>query len=531
VSIDLAGVTSSTSTIGGNAITQTSTVTFNDGDTAAIADVDLVHSTVDTVYDGTFTLDPDTITLPGLRGYGTLPDLVVAMSQDSTLKSDVADFVGGFATSGFASFSDSDVANILYQWAGVESVDPSSRGPDVDARQLEFLEHLFGQNFIQLETQSANPVLGAAQDIDASWNMILEQFKDDLVLQAGGSALFANPVTYDPWTGIISGDTTLSQTGIMALHASAPSPGADNVAYWVQIAHFLDTIVGLSTLTSTENGWLNDAVQASDSSLTWDDVKSAIGNSHPGSLIEGTSGDDVLYGTGADDKIYGDGGHDLVYAGDGNVIVNIGDDSSTVFGGAGTDTIYGGNGGDAIHLGDGADTVYGGTGNNTIYCGAGIETVTLGDGANVIHLGTGGEVVSAGTGNDTYYYEGGNALITEHGGSNLIVLPSGITAADVSFWHIGNVSADSFNDLLIQINDGTTIGTIQVQDQFLTGSTSPEVQTLEFSDSSTIDLTSLTGITWALTGNQSVIVPSGSGDTDVQLSGGGAVRGLVGIEN
>jgi hypothetical protein len=157
VSIDLAGVTASTSTIDGNAITQTSTVTFSDGSTAEIADANLVHSAVNTVYQGSYTFDTDTLFLPDLRGYGTLPELAVAMSQDSTLKTDVEDFVSGFAASGFASFTDSDIANILYQWAGVEGVSTDARGPYVNAQQLEFLEHLFGQNYFQFETQTANP--------------------------------------------------------------------------------------------------------------------------------------------------------------------------------------------------------------------------------------------------------------------------------------------------------------------------------------------------------------------------------------
>jgi Ca2+-binding RTX toxin-like protein len=351
--------------------------------------------------------------------------------------------------------------------------------------------------------------------------MVLEQFKDQLALQAGGSALFANPVTYDPVSGTVTGSTSLSEAGVMALDDNAPSPGADNVAYWVQVAHFLDTIAGLSTLTSTENGWLNDAVQASDSSLTWDDVKSAIGNSHPGSVINGTTGDDVLYGLGTDDSIIGDGGHDLIYTGDGNVVVTIGADSSTVFGGAGTDTIYGGDGGDTIHVGDGTDTVVCGSGADTVFCGAGVDTVSLGDGANVIHLGTGGEVVNGGSGNETYYYEGGNAFINETGGTNLLVLPSGITSSDVTFWRIGEPSSGTFDDLLIQINDGTTIGTIQIKDQFYAGSTNPEVQTLEYADSSTVNLTALTNMTWSLTGGETVSVPSGSGNIDAQLSGGG----------
>jgi hypothetical protein len=105
-SIDLAGVAPSTEVINGNPISHTSTVTFSDGSTSTIGDAWLQHSTVDTVYNGSYTLDPQTMFLPDLRGYGTLPELTVAMSQDSTLKGLVENFATNFGTSGFASFSD-----------------------------------------------------------------------------------------------------------------------------------------------------------------------------------------------------------------------------------------------------------------------------------------------------------------------------------------------------------------------------------------------------------------------------------------
>jgi len=496
-SIDLSGVAPSTSVINGNPISHTSTVSFTDGSTATVGDAWFVHSTVNTLDATNYSLDDATLFLPDLRGYGTLPQLAVAMSQDSTLKGMVSDFADDFAATGFASVSSSDVASLLYQWAGVESVDPISRGLYVNAQQLEFLEHLFGQNFFQVNTQSANPESQAAADIDQSWSKVLEQFKDQLALQAGGSSLFANPVAYDAWTGAVTGTTSLSHTGIEALDTNAPSPGSDNLAYWVNVAHFLDTIAGLSSLTSTENGWLNDAVQASDSGLTWDEVKSAAASSHAGTIISGTAGDDTLTGTGNDDTINGNGGHDIVYTGDGNVTVNIGAASSTVYCGAGTDSVSCGDGG------------------NTIYCGTGIDTVFAGGGNNFIHLGTYGAFVNTGGGNDTFYYQGGNSVIYTPGGTNEIVLPSGITSSDVTFSRVASDSTN-FDDLLIQFSDG---GTIQVHDAYL--SPSYQVQTLEFSDSSTIDLTSLTNMTWVLNGGETVTVPSGSGDVDVKVLGGG----------
>jgi Ca2+-binding RTX toxin-like protein len=500
VSIDLASVAASTDVINGNAISHTSTVKFSDDSTSAIGDAWFAYDGVNSYYNGDYTVDVETTVLPQLRGYGTLPDLVIAMNQDSALEGMVSDFAAGFGTSGFASFNDSDVASILYQWAGVEGAATDSRGAFVDARQLEFLEHIFDQSFVQLSTRSPNPLPDATADINHSWSLLLEQFKDQLILQAGGSSLFSNPVSYDALTGTVSGDTSLSHTGIESLDANAPSPGSANLAYWEEVGHFLDTIAGLTSLSSTENGWLNDAVYASDSSLTWDAVKIAMGNDNPGSTITGTSGDETLTGTGGEDTISGIGGHDLINAGGGNDLVYTGDDSSTVNGGDGNDKIYGGASG---------DTLSGGAGNDTIYAN---------DGNNVIDGGTGGNYLYGGAGNETYMYSGGHDLILDNNGTDEIVLPSGITSSDLSFSIVVSEDGTSFYDLLIQISGS---GTIQIQDQVYPVSSSAQIETIVFADSSTLDLTSLTNVSWSLTeGDDTASVPYSAGDVYVRGLGG-----------
>ena len=115
-SIDLAGVAPSTDVIDGNPISHTSTVTFTDGSTSEIGDAWVVHSTVNTIYNGSYNLDLGTLFLPDLRGYGTVADLDIAMSQDSTLKTDVSAFASGVTLDSFADPSTltSDLTNIPY---------------------------------------------------------------------------------------------------------------------------------------------------------------------------------------------------------------------------------------------------------------------------------------------------------------------------------------------------------------------------------------------------------------------------------
>jgi Ca2+-binding RTX toxin-like protein len=516
VSIDLASVTSSTDTVNGNPISHTSTVTFSDSSTTAIDDVWFEHSTMNTYYNGDYTLDPDTLFLPDLRGYGTIPDLTIAMSQDSTLQGMVSDYVTNFQDSGFAlSTLDSDVTSIFYRWAGVDGVATDARGSFIDARELEFMEHLTGQMFQYYNAPGANdPGPGAAFQIDLSFQSILENFKADFLLQAGGNSLFVNPVTYDPWSGAATGDASLSETGVDALAAQAPSPGADNITYWMNVVYFIDNVKGLDNVTTTEAGWLDSTVSSTDSSLTWSDVvdlalNTATTSTTPTNYISGGSSDFSLSGTSANDEIQAYSSNaTTIHGNDGN---------DTIYGGSQDDVLYGDLGRDTLWGGDGNDTLYGGNNNDSLHGEAGNDTLDGGADGNFLY---------GGTGDDTYQYSGGWDYINEEGsgGNDQIVLPSGITAEDLSFARVVSQDAEhDYNDLLITINGS---GTIQIYEQYDTSSY--QVETIIFSDSSTLDLSTITnpdvylsdgGASYGDSSSSSYTIYGGNGADNIALSG------------
>jgi Ca2+-binding RTX toxin-like protein len=491
-SIDLAGVTSSTSTISGNPISHTSKVTFTSGDTAAIDDAWFVHDNTNSYYTGDYTLDVDTLFLPALRGYGTLPDLTIAMSQDSDLKDMVVDLAENFTLASFADASalKSSITDILYAWAGVSDVDPNGRGINVDGQHLAFLEHLIGTDFLQYgSTPDPYPTAGAL--LETSYQDAYNMFSADLLLQVGAASLFADTVTFNPATGLPSGDTALSQTAIADLVDVAPAPGAGNLAFWEAIGRFIDSVGGLSNLTVSETSWLDDAVNASDSSLHWSDVVHAIELDTPGSTLNGTSGADALSGTSFNDTINGLDGSDTIHGNGGNDTIN---------GGTGADTIYGDAGNDTIHAGDGDDVIYGGDGNDTLY----------GDGGNnTLDGGAGGNLLNGSSGNDTFVYSGGNDVISDTGGTDIILMPAGVTIDDLSFSRIstGN-STTTFKDLLITVEGA---GTVQIVNQFH-ASTSLHVETIVFDDSSTLTLSSLAQPDVILTSGNDGFVSADSGN-------------------
>src|ERR1019366_909219 len=369
--------------------------------------------------------------------------------MDSTLKGMVSDFASGFSYDSFldAGSMNSAITDIMYQWAGVQDVDPASRGPTIDARTLEFIEHLLGEPFVS-PLYGPQPYWRSGPDLQHIFDTALEHIKTDLMIQSGGQALFANPVTYEPWSGTITGALSLSHTAIEDLATHAPSPGPDNANFWIAVTDFLDQTAGLDSLSSTENGWMDSAIVSTDSSLSWSLVEDLYHGVNPGSTTTATSGDDTLsgttgsdliYGLAGNDTLYGCGGDDLIYGGDGNDVICLG--------GSGTSVVHGDGGNDTIIATAGTNDLYGDDGNDIIWGGSG---------DNILHGGAGGNILHGNEGDDTYVYTAGAADLIEEsstGGSDQSILPSGITSDDVTFSRVSTGDSTSyFYDLLISFS-------------------------------------------------------------------------------
>jgi Ca2+-binding RTX toxin-like protein len=519
ISLDTAGirnirldlVEASTATIEGNPISHASVITWDNNSTDAIVDAWFVNDDVNTTSTGDYALDVQALFLPTLRGFGEIADLHIAMSQDEDLLDLVEAFASGFTLADFADNEtlDGDIEEILYVWAGVNGVDPESRGPYIDAQKLEFLEKFFAQEYKQYGI-FANPEAMSASVLKNSWHVLFEHVKAGLLIQAGAQELFDGTATYNPWTGEIEGALTLDETAIGILGGDAPAPGAANVAYWIAITEFLDAVKGLDNLTTDENIWLDDAIQDSDSSLSWNEIKEmlpyVLTGSSEGDIIGGTNGSETINGGAGDDTILAYAGNDTVHAGTGHDTINAGDDSDTVYGEDGDDTINGQVGADHLYGGDGNDILAGNHG---------------GDYDNdILEGGLGGNFLYGGEGDDTYVYGGGNDLISEinytTGGDDELVLPDGIILSDLTFSRVSTAgSATYFNDLLISIEGS---GSIQIEGHFL--SAGRQVETLVFHDTSTLDLTALSGLETFLTDGDDNYA-SGTSSADI-------VHGLAG---
>jgi Ca2+-binding RTX toxin-like protein len=435
VSIDLASVLPSSSTINGNPISHTSTFRYANGSTDDIADAWFVLDQANSFYTGGYELDVQALFLPKLRGFGEVADLHIAMSQNGDLLGMIDEFVDAFSFESFADevSLDDALSDILYEWAGVQDDTPYMIHGVLDSRQRAFLEAFFGREYATTYLS-----LGSAENLKMSWDTVLGHAKAQLLVQMGAATLFDGDVIYDPWAGEITGDTTLSQTEIDALVPFATDTGVDTEAYWVAVGRFLQFAKGgFAEFSGTEEGWLDDAIYESDPLLDWEGIVDIIEADLGGLTLNGTSSGETINGSIGADTLSGLGGNDTLNGGDGN------------------DTLWGGDGDDTLNPGTGGNTVYGGYGD------------------------------------DIYNYGGGDDFYGEYnaGGTDEIRLPSGITSGDVT---IEGVGAD---DLIIHI-DGQ--GSIQIDRQFYYSpsySTAFMINTLRYNDNSTQSLTSLSTLT------------------------------------
>ena len=316
-SIDLAGVAPSTQVIAGNSISHNSTFSYDDGTTGSIVDawfsVDQVRSYALQDYTPTVAV----LSLPTLRGFGDLADLRYEMSENTNLLNQVYNFALNWS---FGSFADAqglreDIEGILFEWAG--TADPATILPH-DPEYLQFLEAQFGA---PVRTNTWDAIMTGWQAIDQSWYLTFNNLKAHLLVQVGAHSLFANPVTYNPVSGMIEGELSLSQSAVDGLIAHATAPGVNAQSYWVEVAEFLQFAKGYENFTAIENQWMDDAVSASDATLTWQGIRDLTAYDNPPLNVWGTDASETLHGTAGDNEMRGFQGDDVLYGYEGNDVL------------------------------------------------------------------------------------------------------------------------------------------------------------------------------------------------------------------
>ncbi|MCL4677702.1 MAG: type I secretion C-terminal target domain-containing protein [Alphaproteobacteria bacterium] len=385
----------------GHDISHVSTYTVDDGvsgpQNLAIVDVWFQYDDINSSFVGDYTLDLASLFTVNQRGYGTLPDLYIAASEDNdlddpeSLLSLLTAFSGKMLDELFVDDGSvlAEVQAIMFRWAGVDGVDPASRGAHLDARKLEFLEELFGQEFLQ-QGFLEDPGGLAANLLDVAFDIALNGISARLIAQGAGLSLFAGGAFYNPVTDGFEGITGFNQAALDALLAKSLDPNAvtDKTAFWMQVVNVVDQAVGVTNLSSGDLQLLEDTLTASDFTLSVDQLLERIqwaldihlGTAYTGNTLQGTTGNDTLVADASNDTLLGGNGNDDLSGGLGDDILSGGNGADILFGGLGNDRLDGDGGADLYKF-------YAGHGDDILWeSGTDIDTLEFGPGVTLADL-------------------------------------------------------------------------------------------------------------------------------------------------
>ena len=164
----------------GNAHKQTGTITMVDGAVHDSTDVWFAANTGYTRYTGDVNVPHEVRQLPFIRGFGNMADLHVAMTQNEELRKMVERYIsdpqGAEASELFQ--------DIIFAWAGVSDVAENGRGNYIDGRRLAVLEAATGDNYLNLVNGSVDPLMNAANLLNAEYNRFQAYVKSCLLAQS-----------------------------------------------------------------------------------------------------------------------------------------------------------------------------------------------------------------------------------------------------------------------------------------------------------------------------------------------------------
>lgn len=359
----------------------TGTYTKTDGTTGEVGEYNLDTNSSDTVQTEWLEEPLDIQNLPNIRGFGNVYTLHQAMVRDES--GELKALVEAFAAETDPDVRAALVEQIIFVWAGVEDVNPSSRGSYIDARILEALEEFMGEEFYSEVNGSANPIEEAADTLKDLYNNKYEYIYAQLMSQTHFKSL-SNLIEYD--YNEETGELTYNLDAVIAeLQNQLALDQAEGTEILRQYLRMLEGL-GIDDYTDMEYfydsfdniiGDFIDPLAAANKIL----IEGTYGNDNGTDSISGTLEDEAILGKDGNDYIHARMGEDYVEGGDGNdtILTCYGDDIA--YGGEGNDSIFAGNWENTDK-----DTIIGGTGDDFLDGSHGADTYiyALGDGNDTI---------------------------------------------------------------------------------------------------------------------------------------------------
>ena len=313
---------------------RTGTFTLADGSSRAVGEYLLNRNPVHSVDSSPIEISDDVALLPNVQGAGNVGSLHKAIMQDKSgsLRGLVEQFI-----------AEKDVAkrealteDILAHWAGVDSVDPESRGDAFDARKLAVLEKFFGAEFQGSPNTSSAPLL------KSSYIKLFEVVYVSLISQAqlkdivNSVADDNDEISFDKAKQVI--DAAIAQDPVTGVGLLGEFARAMKY-YGLKSSKEFAVLRGYYAGKSSEYGRIIDFAGEQVLRGTANGESLSVGELY--TLIDGDAGNDTLYGYAGNDTLIGGQGKDYLKGGEGDdvYIFNKGDGEDNIEETKGLDTI------------------------------------------------------------------------------------------------------------------------------------------------------------------------------------------------
>ena len=339
--------------------------------------------------------------------------------------------------------------SLVQKWAGVDGVDPGSRGGQMDARQLAFLEKFFGENFNGVD--GPNPNNTAAPILKELYADLVRDMEAGLLAQTHLKPFFEH-VEYKVTEPEKDAEGNVVKPGRLEILMD-PAIAWLGEAAKTDPRTALEQLWGLKKMMSDTE---TDLKQAAETSRKEAELRASY-RAKLGLSVETPAQTDAekayaeflglrqkleteLKGQGAELKDFLEG--DITWQGSTLVLTREG--TRYLYGDTGNDKLYGQNGDDVLVGGTGDDHLIGGYGSDTY-------VYNKGDGHDTID-------------NSTYRYD--------RDGKDRLKFGDGISTEDLEVIRRGN-------DVMFSLKDGT--GSVLMQNWYVGGSYK-KLDEVEFAD-------------------------------------------------
>ncbi|EJN08763.1 Ca2+-binding protein, RTX toxin [Bradyrhizobium sp. YR681] len=276
--------------------------------------------------------------LPQLPGSGLIDSIAYKATNDTAFREAWTTLTEDAGSIG-ASELQARFEALILKWAGVDSVDPTSRGPNVDARHLAFVEKFFGDTYREIQrgeelrTYPSTPALGNSvensfQDILGVLRLLfLTQVTTSVTAMTGSAeAALDNPYFAYGFLDLVqrSGDDPPPDSPaniamvVDLIIAQAPYASGAAIGYLTKALFGLNEVMSLSF-----NG--NRAAYSAEVLPLLNEISDTISRDVATHVVDGTglfgsTNPEAINGTSSQDVFIGGGGGDLLSGGNGGDI-------------------------------------------------------------------------------------------------------------------------------------------------------------------------------------------------------------------